>query len=184
MDNKVEKTESVNENTENKMDKKEKNKKDKKKPIIIILILIIFALLAGGYCGYKYLTRDTSKLYEESTKIAKISQEDRQAAVNQIVEDGMMNVNYQTGATFKGKESTDFKVTNIENNKHPIVFKLMDQDGNEVYKSEKIKQGYECTHITLDKEYKKGDYEWQIVLGYADGESNAYSAFPIYVTFE
>ena len=172
----------TNKNNMNMDDKSNnKNNKDSKNKFIIpILILIILALILCGFFGYRYLTRDTSEYYSKTSKITQMPEEDRQAYVNQIVDDGMMNVNYQTSATFEGIKSIDFKVTNIEQNKYPIQFELIDENGDTIYTSGEIPQGYECTEVALDREHEKGSFEWQIKLGYVN-EGNVSSIFPINV---
>lgn len=154
---------------------KKSNGKVKK---ILISILVILMLLGGIGIGY-YLNKPEETQWEKDVnKITEMSKEDQQAAVNQRVEDGMMNVQYQIGATFKGKISESFNVKNIENNKDSIQFKLYDENDNLIYESDAIERGYEINKIELDKELSKGTHECTIQIGYVS-QGNVSSSFPI-----
>lgn len=160
---------------------KNKNENKYKYMIIMLLIVIILMLISGGCTYMKFKNNSTPVMSEYETavnKITEMSEEDRQAALNQIVEDGMMNVQYAMTATFNGKVSTSFNVKNIENNKYPIIFKLYDENGELIYTSKQIELGYELNAIELDKELSKGTHECRIQIGYV-GEGNVSSAFPI-----
>lgn len=167
-------------------------KTNNSKIIIISLVLIILILLIGIFFSYNYLKNNdnSNKVnktnYEtETEKITHISKEDRQKAINKIVEEGMININYQSIASFENNVSTSFKVTNIENNKKPIKFKIIDENQNIVYESDEIKPGYECKQIKLDDDFnhEKGTFDWEILIGYSE-DSNVSSAFPLKVTFK
>lgn len=166
----------------NKIDKINKNNKIKIAIICLMLILItIFGLLIYNNGNSDSKTTNNIENYNGNySKITKISEEDKQSCKNQIVEDGMININYQTNVTFNSTESINFKVTNIEQNKYPIKFELIDENGDTIYMSDEIPQGYECTEIKLEKEHKKGSFEWQIKIGYVTG-GNVSSIFPINV---
>lgn len=169
-----------------------KNNKRNNKIIITSLILIIFLLLIGVFFGYNYFKNNSNNTKENETnykteteKITHISKEDRQKAINKIVEEGMININYQSIASFENNVSTSFKVTNIENNKKPIKFKIVDENQNIVYESDEIEPGYECKKIKLDDDFthEKGTFDWEILIGYSE-EGNVSSAFPLKVTFK
>ena len=89
---------------------------------------------------------------ENMNAITEIEDAMKQEAVNTLVEEGMMHVNFLTKAYFDGKVSTKFNIKNIENNHDDIVFEIFDEDGESLYKSKKIAPGYEMNCIELNRE--------------------------------
>lgn len=150
---------------------------NKKKAMIITAIAV---LLIGIFAvGYSWYSNNNKSEYEQKVeKIVAISEEDQQKYIDQIVEEGQINIQYSLGATFNGKTSQGFNVKNIENNNGDIVFTIYDESGNEIYNSKPIQRGYECTEITLDKELPVGIHECRISIGYVDA-GNVKSTFPI-----
>lgn len=159
--------------------KKDKEKQKKRILIsqVVLAILLVAVLLFSFRCG-----RDDAPAvaeYEQDVNaITEIDYSKRQQAVDAIVEEGMMNVNYSPKAVFEGKTSVLFNVKNIKNNHAPIVFSIYDEDGNCIYESKKIEQGYEMTCIELKKELTKGVHQCKLKVGYAE-EGNVSSAFPL-----
>jgi len=149
----------------------------KSKIFTIISCLVVVGVI---FMGSLMLSKQRVKSEFEVAvdRITEIDYAERQEQLNQIVEDGMMNVQYSLYSEFNGKVSTSFNVKNIENNKYPIAFKLIDENGTVIYKSAKIERGYELNAIELDKELSKGTHECKIELGYAE-EGNVSSVFPI-----
>lgn len=150
---------------------------NKKKAMIITAIAV---LLIGIFAvGYSWYSNNNKSEYEQKVeKIVAISEEDQQKYIDQIVEEGQINIQYSLGTTFNGKTSQGFNVKNIENNNGDIVFTIYDESGNEIYNSKPIQRGYECTEITLDKELPVGIHECRISIGYVDA-GNVRSTFPI-----
>lgn len=72
-----------------------------------------------------------------------------------------------TKAYFDGKTSTKFNIKNIENNHDDIVFEIFDEDGESLYRSNRIAPGYEMNCIELNKELPKGRHECTIEIQYA-----------------
>lgn len=167
---------------------KEINSKDKKfkfskeKIIIGVLLISLVASVAFGYVLYNNKSgNEPISEYENAVNaITEIDYSKRQEELDQIVEDGMMNVQYSMYASFNGKVSESFNVKNIKNNKHPMVFKIFDENGELIYTSKRIELGYEINSIELDKSLSKGTHECTIQLGY-DVEGNVTSAFPIMI---
>ena len=148
----------------------------KSKCFKIISSLVVVILIAIG--SITFLNREKFEYEKVVDKITEIDYEERQEELNQVVEDGMMNVQYSLSCEFDGKLSTSFNVKNIENNKYPIKFELLDEKGKVIYKSNKIERGYELNSIELDEELSKGTHDCQIEIGYAE-EGNVASVFPI-----
>ena len=159
---------------------KKDNEKKKKRILIIqviLAILLLILLLISFRCGREGAPAVTE--YEQNVNaITEIDHSEQQKAVDAIVEEGKMNVNYSPKAVFDGKTSVLFNIKNIKNNHAPIVFSIYDEDGNCIYESKKIEQGYEMTCIELKKELTKGVHQCKLKVGYAE-EGNVSSAFPL-----
>lgn len=151
--------------------------KENKNMIIGICIGILLVLLC--FTCYKAFKKPELTEYEKNVNaITEISEEDRQEQINQIVEDGQINIQYSLGAVFNGKKSESFNVKNIENNKDSIKFTLYDENDKIIYESKEIERGYEVNSIELDKGLSNGIHNCKISIGYVN-EGNVYSTFPI-----
>lgn len=156
-----------------------KTKKEKRSLIgqIILAILIIIILLLSFRCGRS--NAPTTAEYEKNVNaITEIDYSERQEAIDAIVEEGKMNVNYSPKAVFEGKTSVLFNVKNIKNNHAPIRFEIYDENDRCIYTSKQIEPGYEMNRVELEKELPKGIHECSIKIGYAE-EGNVSSVFPL-----
>lgn len=155
-----------------------KSKKKKNRSILLILLLLLLLLL-GSCCSYVYTERQNVSDYEEDVDaITKIDNSKQQDALNELVEEGKMNVNYTSNAVFNGVISEKFNIKNISNNHYPIQFELYDENERCIYTSKKIKPGFEMNHIELEQKLAKGTHECKLKVGYAE-EGNVSSVFPI-----
>lgn len=159
--------------------KKDKENKKKRSLVgkIILAILIIIILLLSFRCGHSK-EQGVSEYETNVNAITEIEYSERQEAIDALVEEGKMNVNYSPKAVFEGKASVLFNIKNIKNNHAPIVFEIYDENDQCIYKSKKIEPGYEMNRIELEKELKKGVHECTIKIGYAE-EGNVSSVFPL-----
>ena len=148
----------------------------KKAMIITAIVVLLIGIFAVVYSLHN--SNNKSEYEQKVEKIVAMNKEDQQKYIDQIVEEGQINIQYSLGATFNGKTSQSFNVKNIENNNGDIVFTIYDESGNEIYNSKPIQRGYECTEITLDKELPVGTHECRISIGYVDA-GNVKSTFPI-----
>ena len=154
------------------------NRAGKKNRIVyagLCVLLIFFLAVMCHSCGQELAV---SKYEYKVNRIREIDVSQRQAELNAIVEEGKMNVNYSPKAIFKGTVSQSFNIKNIKNNHHPIVFEIVDENGECLYQSKKIEPGYEMNTIELEKNLSKGIHECKIKVGYAE-EGNVSSAFPL-----
>ena len=163
--------------------RKRKTRKRIRRILLVLVILGIIAILIR--CGSKPKVKEpdntsqTVSLYEEQVdEIVEIDYSQQQEALNAIVEEGKMNVNYSSEAVFKGTVSEQFNVKNIKNNHYPIIFELYDEKGSCIYVSKQIKPGYEVSHIQLQQKISKGTHECTMKIGYAE-TGNVSSVFPI-----
>lgn len=148
---------------------------------IISLSLVAFLLVLVGYVSYNLSPKS---VYEQSVnRVTKMDISERQAHVDKIVEDGMMNVNYTTSITMKDGVFEDFNIKNIENNKHPIKFKVLSEDNDLLFESGLIELGYEMNGLRLLKSLDKGVHNCRILIGYAE-EGNVESSFPLVLVVE
>ena len=170
-------------------DKKQEQKNEKRSPatkiILVVVILILISLLArcAVSCQQRKMVNDMEEFEENMNAITEIEDAMKQEAVDTLVEEGMMHVNFLTKAYFDGKVSTKFNIKNIENNHDDIVFEIFDEDGKSLYKSKKIAPGYEMNCIELDRELSKGRHECTIEIHYAV-EGQISTVFPIILMIE
>lgn len=160
--------------------KKEKNKKKRRKmgervTILILIVIIIFLLLFR--CNSSKQDH-VSEYEQEVNAITQIDYSEHQEALNAIVEEGKMNVNYSSNAIFDGATSLMFNIKNIKNNHHPIIFELYDENEDKLYASKMIEPGYEMNSIKLEKVPEKGVHECKLKVRYA-AEGNVSSVFPL-----
>lgn len=148
--------------------------------IIIIAIALFFSIFIVSLIKNQMINKKSSQYEEKVNEIVEMNYEDQQKALNQIVEEGNINIQYSTNATFSGKVSKNFNIKNIKNNHHPIMFKIYNEKGENLYVSNKINPGYELNKIELEKELPKGKYNCRIQIGYTE-EGNVSSSFPIYI---
>lgn len=156
---------------------KKRKKKYKRIKMILMVLLVIVLVCLGVQCTKKE-PQPLSKYETQVNAITEIDYSEQQDALNAIVEEGKMNVNYSSEAVFKGSVSEKFNVKNIKNNHHPIVVELYDEAYNCLYQSGKIEPGYEINSIELNKQLEKGTHECKLKVGYAE-EGNVSSVFPI-----
>lgn len=149
---------------------------EKKKSIVIIIIILVLIVASSVRL---YIEEKSISEYEKNVnKITEIDYSEQQKVIDEIVEKGKMNVNYSSKAVFNGKVSELFNIKNIKNNHYPIIFEIIDENGDLIYVSKKIEPGFEMNNIELEKELTKGTHECQIKVGYAE-EGNVSSIFPI-----
>ena len=155
---------------------------------IILVVMILFIMSLGVRFAVDYHNKKTVEEMEEfitefeenMNAIIEIEDAMKQEQINTLVEEGMMNVNFSTKATFDGKVSKSFNIKNIENNHDDIVFEIFDEEGDSIYKSKKIAPGYEMNCIELDRELAKGRHECTIEIQYAE-EGHVVTVFPIII---
>ena len=146
--------------------------------IALLILLVVLLLLRPWETKSK---GNTGQLIESVNQIVEMPDEDKQAAINELVAENEINISYETHPIFVGDTSKNFRVRNIPNNHYPIVFKLYDENGKLIYESDLIDPGYEVLGISLDRTLELGEHKMSINIGYY-GEGNVQSTFPIIVT--
>jgi len=174
-------------------DKKPEQNNEKRSPatkiilVVVILLLISLVVRCAVSCQQHKMVNEmedfVTEFEENMNAITEIEDAMKQEAVNTLVEEGMMHVNFSTKAYFDGKVSAKFNIKNIENNHDDIVFEIFNENGESIYKSKKIAPGYEMNCIELDKELDKGRHECTIEIQYAV-EGHVSTVFPIVIFVE
>lgn len=149
---------------------KRKGKKKRQKTLrTVLIVLLIAALLAGAgvFVWYRFI-RDTSKYerYQFDTeamegRIARMSEEEIQAELDRVVEEGMFNISIASAIIFDPKTGEgEARIENVAaNHYHMQVDIILDETEETVYSSKLIKPGYSIENIKLTKQLRPGIYE-------------------------
>lgn len=137
-------------------------KAKKKKTWIIVLVVVIAAAAIGGY----FIWQNTSKSNFAFDQLAQDgflegrSDEEIQALVNQVVEEGMFNISMNSNPVFEnGREEGNLRIENVPANKYYMTVRItLDDTGEVVYESAGIKQGQFIEKAALNKNLVKGEY--------------------------
>ena len=134
----------------------------------ILLLLLLLALMAGAgvYVWHEYI-RDTGEYerYQFDTdamagRIQRMTEEEIQAELNRVVEEGMFNISIASSIVFESPTGEgEARIENIQANRyHMQVDIFLDETGERIYSSKLIQPGYSIAHIRLDKELEPGQY--------------------------
>ena len=157
---------------------------------LFLIILIFFTGFVSALLAIYFLIPNLindnnqelikSEFEQEMSKIVEIDKDERQRYLDQLVKDGEINIQYSLNTKFKGKQSEDFVIKNIDNNKGNIMFTIYDSNDDVIYQSTEIQRGYECNKIILNKELPKGKNTCKISIYYSN-KGNVKSKFPIVI---
>jgi hypothetical protein len=89
-----------------------------------------------------------------------MSEEEIQAELDRVVQEGMLNISISSGITFNdGKSKGMANIYNVEANKYIFKVGIVLDDSNEtVYESKGIRPGQYIQYIELDKDLDAGEY--------------------------
>lgn len=138
----------------------------KKRLILLAVLLAVLALIAGTLAWR--LTRSDmdattrywfDKYAENGTLVGKTRQE-LQGILDQVVEDGMVNVSINGVVVFEdGAGEGSLGVENIAENQYYVrVVLTNDADGSVLYESQGIKPGQYIDKIRLNQDLPAGEY--------------------------
>ncbi|MDD4509385.1 MAG: hypothetical protein PHY23_00470 [Oscillospiraceae bacterium] len=160
----------------------ETKKKKKTTALIIILALVIVALvglvlwltLGGG--AEKRNSGGTLISFDDSAQSGHLpgkSDEEIQAELNRIVEEGMFNISIASQVYFPdGKSDGAANIENIEaNHYHMQVSITLDDTGELIYESGALKPGQFIENIKLQKALSAGTYNATATFSALDQET-------------
>ncbi len=157
------------------MEKQTKQKDNKKRDTIIViglllllflLALILFYLLLGGKGADGILSNETDKIdfivdgnVTDGDIVGK-SKDDIVDALNQKVQDGMINISMNTNPIFAdGEAKGTLMITNSEINRYPQMIEIYTKDTNELIYSGGIEVGSKIETSTLSVDLPQGTYD-------------------------
>lgn len=139
-----------------------KQKKSRIVPILIIVIIVIEAV--AGYLIYQNVAKSDKRFdIDQAAKDGFFddkSQEDIEALLSQVVEDGMFNISINSNPVFEdGNSEGNLRIENVPNNPYYMTVRITrDDTGETVYESAGIKQGQYIQNDKLDVALGKGTY--------------------------
>lgn len=177
------------------MNQQKTNPGRKKKILLgLFLALIIFAGIAGF--AYRSKQQSTYQRYEFDTtaiegRIQTMSEEEIQAELNRIVEEGMFNISIASAIIYDLEtKRAEARIENIAaNHYHMQVEIILEETGETIYSSGLIKPGYSIEYIEFNKELAAGEYaaravfhaitaEDQLLFGTSAAELKIYALNP------
>ena len=139
--------------------------KKKSRMALILLCVLLLALLIGLIAMTVIgMNRDYER-YEFDTdamagRIQMMTEEEIQAELNRVVEEGMFNISIASAIVFDSPTAKgEARIENIAaNNYHMKVEIRLDDTGETVYESRLIQPGYSIEKIALSKRLEPGEY--------------------------
>ena len=148
-------------------EKTTERKAGNRKPLLIIgIVLLVLILAAAAVFIWAKFFRDTGyERYQFDTaamagRIQQMTEEEIQAELNRVVEEGMFNISIASAIVFPSPTSEgEARIENIAaNHYHMQVDITLDETGETVYSSKLIQPGYSIENIKLEKELEPGEY--------------------------
>lgn len=104
------------------------------------------------------------------------SKEEIQEELNRKVEEGMINISMNTSPVFEdGKAKGDLMIVNSERNNHPqVVYIVLKDTQEEIYRSGAIPVGSKIEYAPLDVDLAPGVYDCVAYFNNVDVESGTY----------
>ncbi|MBR6525268.1 MAG: hypothetical protein IKT57_04800 [Clostridia bacterium] len=143
-------------------------KKDKRKWWVILLICLLLLIMAGvgTYFWYMGQQKAAFELYQFDTealegRIQQMTEEEIQAELNRVVEEGMFNISIASSIVFDGPGGQgQARIENIAANRyHMQVDIFLTDTWEKIYSGKLIRPGYSVEYITLDKQLPPGEYD-------------------------
>ena len=142
-----------------------RRKKRIRRLILLLIALLLLLVIAGGTAAYFIQRAGTYEKYEFDAeamagRIQQMTEEEIQAELNRVVDEGMFNISIASAILFNGPDGEgEARIENIAaNHYHMQVDILLDETGETVYSSKLIKPGYSIKNIRLDKRLEPGEY--------------------------
>ncbi len=145
-------------------------KKKNKTLTIIVIVAVVLVLAAAGAVAWYLVDQNNNKekgfekyQFDVSAmegRIQKMTEEEIQAELNRVVEEGYFNISIASAIVFENPDAEgQARIENIAaNNYHMQVDIFLDGTGEKVYSSKLIQPGFSIENIKLDKELAPGEY--------------------------
>ncbi len=140
-------------------------KATKNKTMLIVLAVLLLCVIGFGL--WFFLLRDTGyERYEFDTdamagRIQTMTEEEIQAELNRVVEEGMFNISIASAIVFETADGEgEARIENIAaNNYHMQVDIFLKDSEKPIYSSKLIQPGYSIEKIKLNQKLQPGEYE-------------------------
>lgn len=126
--------------------------------VLAVIGVLAYVLISQNNKGYERYVFDTTAM---EGRIQMMTEEEIQAELNRVVEEGMFNISIASAIIFENpKAQGQARIENIAaNNYHMQVDIILDETGETIYSSKLIQPGYSVEYITLEKKLEPGEYE-------------------------
>lgn len=143
----------------------EKKKKSKKKYLLLLLLLLLIPTiwLFKGFIGGDNPIPIPGINWDENQSLGDLtgkSKEEILAALNEKVQEGMINISMNTNPIFEtGTSMGTLMITNSASNRYPQLIEIYTKDDNTLVYSGAVDIGNKVEQSTLLVDLPKGDYE-------------------------
>ena len=142
--------------------------------LLIVIGVLVFLLLRPRDGGQTV----TEKKRDPNAAVGQYegkTQEEIQAELDKIVEEGMFNISINSTVTMaKGSDEAELRIENIAANHHLMSVEItLDDTGEGIYTSGLIEPGYYIQSVPLDVVLAKGTYAATAVFTAYDSETEA-----------
>ncbi|WP_101550156.1 MULTISPECIES: hypothetical protein [Anaerotruncus] len=141
--------------------------------LLLVLGILAFLLLRAPKAGPSGLAREAAAL---AGQLEGKTEEEIQAELNRIVEEGMFNISINTAPTFEnGKAEGPLQIENVPGNRYLMqVLITLDDTGELIYETGLIEPNHHIQSAKLDVELEKGEYLATAVFNAYDPETEEY----------
>jgi len=134
--------------------------------LLVSIVLVVLLLIAAGVIVYlQFFYEPEYERYQFDTsamegRIQQMTEEEIQAELNRVVEEGMFNISIASAIVFESPTGEgEARIENIAaNHYHMQVDIFLDETGEKVYSSKLIRPGYSLEKIKLDERLAPGEY--------------------------
>lgn len=143
----------------------EQKKRNRKWFLLLIGLLILLGII-GGMVYYRSLQKqEKSRLARDEEALGGLlpgkSPAEIEELLNQKVEEGMVDIGIAAEPVFEeGGKKGNLGIENVPGNRYSLqVSLILDETGEELYRSGLIDPGYYIEYVELDKRFESGAYE-------------------------
>lgn len=146
----------------------EQGKGGARKRLWLIIGIVVAVLLLAAVGAFAWVKLNEEKQYERyefdtaamAGRIQQMTEEEIQAELDRVVEEGMFNISIASAIVFPSPDSEgEARIENIAANRyHMQVDITLDETGEKVYSSKLIQPGYSIANIKLNRRLEPGEY--------------------------